>query len=1030
MQSPSEISSAAFLYRRIIFRSSVAVIFLSIFLSPLSFGQIRDVRFERLSPEPHLESIRIYDILQDRTGYMWFGTSTGLYRYDGYNFKHFGPRPSDSTSIAGLLVTRVYQDRTGNVWIGTFEGLLSRYDQSTERFYRITSGTSTVSLTGGTPIIDMLEDRSGNIWVASERAGVLAYDVGSRTIARYDSAEGLPGSTVNALCLSSSGTLWAGTEKGLAVFDRAMNRFDPIQISGAAQDIIESILCEGDTVLWIGTFDGTLGRLDLRTRTYTTFHDDVRSGLSFGNGTITSIAEAGGGYLWIGSGKKGLFKFDRHTDRFVNFVQDPKNPNSLSNDFVRRVFVDRTGVVWIGTESGGINKIGRMSEQIGLHRIADRDATRLPAKALQTDSHGVLWLGTANPTGLTSYDARDGSVGHYIRDRVVVDISISDGDLVWVGTWGEGVFRIDPKTKAVEAISWSNTYPSVSKNVVNVEVQGDSLLWIGLFKQGLLRYDVRSKSLSRFTHTPGDVSSLSSDRVNTLHRDSHGALWVGTDGGLNRLEPQSGEFKRYLHDGTRNSISHPNVLAILEDRTSSESAGRFFWIGARSGLDRLDAVTGAVEHVPLIDSVAPPSVVEIVSDNDGELWLSTGERGIVLLNPRTRESHPLTVEDGLQGSEFLFNAGSKFPSGEIVFGGMNGFNIFHPDTIKAIIKGQPPPVTLTAFSVFNRPFTLDSSLSVLKRIDLTYQQDFFSFEFAALDYNSPARNQFSFMLEGFDEQWNYSGRPYAGYTKVDPGSYTFHVRAATAPGAWSEQDASLMVVIAPPYWQTWWFRALVAAALLGLVAFAYNIRVRHLLALERLRLRVASDLHDDLGGVLSSLALSSDLVRRTLPDEQATSKNRLLEMGSVARTAADALRSIVWVIDPGHETMDEMVMAMRTTATRMLRNMEVSFSAGPMPVRRILDMEFRRNVALSFNEILNNILKHAHAGRVDINLRSEGERLVLRVHDDGTGFDTSQISPGNGLGNLQHRAAAVGGTCTLTSEPGKGTTVEIEGKIP
>jgi signal transduction histidine kinase len=239
-----------------------------------------------------------------------------------------------------------------------------------------------------------------------------------------------------------------------------------------------------------------------------------------------------------------------------------------------------------------------------------------------------------------------------------------------------------------------------------------------------------------------------------------------------------------------------------------------------------------------------------------------------------------------------------------------------------------------------------------------------------------------------------------------------------------------MVVIAPPYWQTWWFRALVAAALLGLVAFAYNIRVRHLLALERLRLRVASDLHDDLGGVLSSLALSSDLVRRTLPDEQATSKNRLLEMGSVARAAADALRSIVWVIDPGHETMDEMVMAMRTTATRMLRNMEVSFSAGPMPARRILDMEFRRNVALSFNEILNNILKHAHAGRVDINLRSEGDRLVLRVHDDGTGFDTSQISPGNGLGNLQHRAAAVGGTCTLTSEPGKGTTVEIEGKIP
>jgi len=361
-------------------------------------------------------------------------------------------------------------------------------------------------------------------------------------------------------------------------------------------------------------------------------------------------------------------------------------------------------------------------------------------------------------------------------------------------------------------------------------------------------------------------------------------------------------------------------------------------------------------------------------------------------------------------------------------GGNDGVNIFHPDSI--LDNTRVPPVVITQFNVFEKPVALASSMLAAGFIRLSYNENFFSFTFSALDYTNPAKNKYAYMMEGVDNNWVHSrDRRYASYTHLDPGDYIFRVRGSNNDEVWNDIGTTVKIIIDPPFWQTLWFRALVLAAIVAVLLAIHNYRVAKLLELERMRVRIASDLHDDIGSSLSSIALITDMVRKSITAHE-PQQLQLLDASRAARHTADALKDIVWIITPEHDKLDDIILRMKDSAAKLLIGTEYSFHCSDGALEHVLDMEFRRNVLLIYKETLNNIAKYAKATKVEITIGERGSEFHLDITDNGIGFDMSTVRKGNGLGNLKRRAEKLGGTMEVISAPGKGTSIQFRARIP
>jgi signal transduction histidine kinase len=517
----------------------------------------------------------------------------------------------------------------------------------------------------------------------------------------------------------------------------------------------------------------------------------------------------------------------------------------------------------------------------------------------------------------------------------------------------------------------------------------DSYIWIGTWGGGVSRYDRRTDSFVRFTNVPDDIRSLNNNTVLSLYQDQEGAVWMGTyGGGLNRYDPNTRAFTHYTEaDGLPNNV----VYAVLPDRS-------------------------------------------------GNLWLSTN-KGISKFNLSTRTFRNYDVKDGLQGNEF--NMGSYYGSrsGRLFFGGINGFNVFHPDSIRD--NADIPPVVLTSFKVFDMPIALDRSILATDVVHLAYDQNFFSVEFVALNFVSPEKNRYAYRLEGLDGNWVNAGtRRFAIYTNIDPGTYTLRVKGSNNDGIWNNEGVSVAIVIPPPYYKTWWFRGLVLALIALALVLMYRYRVKKLLEIERIRASIATDLHDDIGSTLTEIALFSDVgireIRSLVPGKPVTGAESekvsalLEEIGHTSRTLIDSMNDIVWAIDPKNDSFEFLLLRMKTHAARMMDAKGINYDIEIPPEMSELELPlgFRRRFFLIFKEAINNIIKHAHPTRVQLTLAKERNALVMTITDNGVGFDPRSADEGNGLRNMEERAAALGGTLSITSARASGTSIILRAPIP
>ena len=816
--------------------------------------------FEQISVPQGLSQSIVTNIMQDRRGFLWFGTEDGLNLYNGYGFTVLRTDPADPHSLSYNQITALYEDRSGVIWAGTFNGGLNRYILESNSFIRYKYSSVDTATLSHNLVYAIVQDLSGCLWIGTEcglnRLAGLHPSAAPAHFNRFfhDPArpESISNDHVRALAVDSSGNVWIGTDQGLDLLPADQlalpaPRFRHLRGGGAAwsnigHDTVRTLLVDHANALWVGSVHGLTRLRDGATPQAQAhrFVHDAADPHSLSHNNVYALFEDDTENIWIGTDGGGLNQWDRQSERFTAYRHNPQNSNTLSHDEIRALFQDRSGLLWVGTYGGGVSKVNVHRKQF-THYAYDPDTpaglSRPIVWSIYEDQDSLLWIGT-HGGGLDRLDRRRNRYTHYrahpddpnslSHNIVRLVLPGLDNDL-WIGTHGGGICRFMPGSgRFIRYLHDSRDSTSLSHNEIrSLWLDRDSLLWIGTQGGGLNVLDTRALQsrpalFRHFRHDPADSNSICSDYIRCVYQDRQGLFWIGTQGGgLDGLDPASGRIKHYRQDpADPSTITSNYIFCIYED-----PAG-MLWLGSwGAGLIKFNRDTGRFTSYTSKDGLASDAVYGILPDRNGRLWFSTNN-GLVCFDPSTGLCKNYNVRDGLQSNEF--NGGSYFMSrsGEMFFGGINGFNAFYPDRIKD--NPHIPPIVLTAFRKMNRPVSLDRPLSEITAITLSHRDYIFSFEFAALDYTAPEKNHYAYKMEGLDEEWiaTSAANRLAQYTTLPPGHYTFRVKGSNNDGVWNEAGVAVAITITPPFWQTWWFRFLVVMIFGGSALWAYRRRLR------------------------------------------------------------------------------------------------------------------------------------------------------------------------------------------------------------
>ncbi len=1037
------------LFRSIDFRPMLlAAVILSSLATPHVRAQPVSSRqeFRRISTEDGLSQSTVLCMTQDRRGFMWLGTEDGLNRYDGHSFATYRHNPDDPNSLSSSYIWSLLEDQEGLLWIGTWGGGLNCFDPSQNTFTRYQPDPQDSTSISHDRVTAIVEDSLGFLWVCTDGGGVNRFDRSTRRFTAMEQVaisapRNLP-RDVFCMLTDRQGIIWIGTYySGLLSLDPrsgtlTSHRYDPQNPGSISSDRITALCETVDGNLWVATWGGGLNLFHRTTRSFEHYRHDPHDSLSLPNDILRSLMLDSRGRLWIGTVGSGLARLDSSTGRFVQYRYSRSVASSLSDDVVCSLLEDDGGVLWFGT-SNGISLVSPYVQKFPLYRNDVRSPSGLNGTrifAMCRDSLGLIWIGTED-AGLNVLDPRSGRFRHFRHspadasslpnDYVTALLTDSHGD-VWVGTYGGGVARFDRARNSFLRYVSDRAVPGRPLNPWNSALAEDRAgnIWVGTWVQGIFVMNRDGEVLRRFVNEGHDSTSIPDNDVRCIVQDHFGSIWVGTArGGVARLDSLSGGFRRFRHDPANpRSISNDYVQTVYEDRQGN------LWIGTfGGGFNRVNRATGECVSFTMRDGLPSNVVYAILEDRAGNLWMSTNN-GISCFDPVSVTFKNYSRYDGLQADEFNFGASCMASDGRMYFGGVDGFNEINPGNIAH--NPHTPPIVITGLNVFNSPIRLDSVFARGSEVTFDHTQNFFSFEYAALDYSLPDRNAYAYMLEGVDKAWVDAGtRRLAGYTDIAPGRYMFRVRGTNNDGVWNLEGASLVITITPPFWKTVWFRVLGVLMLFAAVTVVYRLRVASILKVERMRLGIASDLHDDIGSSLASIAVLADLVRNRMAVPPAAAAH-LLDISRAARATSDALRDIVWFINPERDFTNDIIDHLQATAARLLAGLDHSFRRNDQVSPTRLPMAFRRDLLLLYKEILNNIVRHAEAHHVEIGVIVDDGRLRLSVSDDGRGFDTSLSSGGNGLVTMRRRAQQLGGTLDVRSEVQKGTTVTFEANLP
>lgn len=773
-----------------------SILYIVFLLSALSIAQ-NNVTFNHLTVENGLSQSAVTCIFQDKTGFMWFGTQDGLNRYDGYSFKIFKHIPDDTNSLSENFIFSIYEDNALNLLIETQSGKLHKYNALSESFSVINRDSIDLRSARGNSVLAHYYDRGNVVW-----SGGLSKETGLRM-----------------------------ENKSTAETKIYLN--DPSSKFSLSDNKVYSVLRDKRGTLWIGTSNG-LNEFDEKSGNFIHYKNDADDPNSLSDNWVWPLYEDSKGNLWIGTVRGGLNKFDTQSGIFTSYKNDPTNPKSINDNFIFSIYEDRSGLIWVGTNNGGVNYFNPAAQIFDhYYNIPDKKNTLADnsVMSLHVDRKGIYWIGTRNG-GLDKFDYQKRRFTNYshnpknknslINNSVLVIYEDRSG-LLWLGTFSSGLSVFNPETNSFKSYKHNpSDSNSLSDNRIYSIIEDQTgTIWIGTYAGGLNRFNKETETFTRFQHDENNPNSISSNNVWTMAEAPDGKLWIGTfGGGVNIFDKSTQNFVHFRNNpDDPQSLSDDNIIRVFAD-----SKGKM-WFGTTKGLCRYFSDTNSFKSYSEKDGLANNFVYGILEDDAGNIWLSTN-KGISKFNPTSEIFKNFYAEDGLQNNEFNQNAFAKdFKTGNLLFGGVNGFNVFNPDRVT--VNSYIPRISFTNYIRYNtddeegKPI-FEKGISVTEEISLTYKDNIVTFEFSALSFYNNFKNQYRYILEGFNENWIQLGNVNkVTFTNLSPGDYVLRVIGSNNDGLWNEEGASLNIKVSPPWWKT---NFAYGAYFIAFFGFLYGLR--------------------------------------------------------------------------------------------------------------------------------------------------------------------------------------------------------------
>lgn len=1084
-----------------------------------SVGQpVSSLRFDPVSSENGLSENTVRKIFQDSRGYIWIATQDGLNRYDGFTFTIFNHQQDKANSISDNFINEIAEDHQGNIWVGTRNGL-NVYRILSNDFIRYMPVADNQNGLHGSYVLCITQDSLGGLWVGTDGGGLnhLTFDTTASgqnnqkvnvhfeqiTVHRGDSSSLLSNSIFN-IAFDKFNTMWIGTDKGICKQTAAswskknsVRQFEHVKvpqpnISSGQDPMIYSLMSDFSKTIWFGNGNGQLRKINSESPTAYSISEPL---FTFAQSrdkpliAINDVLPAADGNVWVASsiglvqyfpGNTGSDNFKLHQKEYIHDV-------SLADNYVTSLCKDESGLLWIGTV-GGITIYDPWKNRFHAREldVFGRDTVDYSVNAISVDAKNRHWLATdfygvrVNTPGETqSIDLRalkGYSVNTFITDeKGDMWFATSGHGLGWIKSadlFSSGGEKINANAKAEFFLHSKNDSNSLASNMVlslAKDIYGG--IWVGTGK-GLSHVTSGKKEVRKIFLNREDASLYTDKIIRDLYCDKDGKLWVCTDGGLFSYEINTGKVLHFKHDPENpKSLSQSRINCIYENKNGQ------LWIGTNGGgLNLFDKNSKEVKAVYSYAQGLPNNVIySIEEDAHGNLWLSTN-KGICKFNPGNGECSNYDMRDGLMSNEFMINSSFKSMDGVMYFGCNSGYNSFWPDSIRK--NEYIPKVVLTDVKIFDQSVFSDSSNSL--RIDLLGKQEIYlpfiknsiAFEFAALSFLAPEKNKYAYRLEGFDPDWVQSGtRRFVSYTNLDPGTYTFHVKASNNDGIWNETGIRYVIHISPPWYRTWWFRILLAIAITFIVILIYHARLRNLelkkerevaIRTTRMKEQFLANMSHEIRTPLNAIMGMTRLLREKEPKA-----DQLKYLDAIAQSSDNLLVIINDILDiskieAGKIELEKITFSIKDALSSVYNTLRFKAEEKGLYFSTVLPggmHEYYTGDPVRLSQMLINLvgnaIKFTERGSVTVQCScvplhpAIGEEAMVQfeVIDTGIGIapenihkifesftqessETTRKFGGTGLGlaiskklaELQH------GTIEIKSEPGKGTTFIV--KIP
>ena len=983
-------------------------------LSADLLAQPSDVSFQHFTSEQGLSNDRITSILKDRRGFMWFGTVNGLNRFDGLKFSIYR-RNGKAVGLPGNYVVNdgLVEDSHGFIWISTNRGLC-RYDPQTDQFRALLLPEQHDQMADNDFVSPVRFDQSGFGWFASV-AHLYRLEPRTGQLTTYPLPAIRP-STFAIPIPDHKGRLWVQHWGTVYRFDPATRQYsyffgeDETHQTNAPP--VEALI------------DGQQGKLYAITEGAGLFQYESRSDrfhqLLNPSEAITSLTESrlpdGRSFFWLGSYNR-VMTYLPVEKRFTEFTHIANDPLSFPGGTVGPMWTDsQTGILWMGS-STGIIKVDPVALKFGRKWLKntgsdDRNSVEVVRQDYRNDklywalSHQLLYRWDRQKGTLLPVSNNPLQPGHQYSS-IVQD----NAGRLWIGTTGR-LAIYDPQTSRWQIRHDIGSPDRKDKLVVQRLCKGvDGRIWIGTSFDGLYWYDPSTNRIQRWLMPSSDPLS---NGVSRLQTDPFGQIWMQSRAGLFRINPGTGQTKRIQIHGSKVPVQPSDRLHSTFFITDSGQ----LWISGIDFLVQADTSGQVHQTYTLANGLLADHVFGIAEDQRGHIWL-TSDNQLHELDPKTGRFQYYNMANGLFGNT-LYEQISIDRQGGLFTGYFGAINYWQPENLRR--NTVPPPVVITQIRVNNQPRLRRSS------IQLRPGETTLTIDFAALNYSQPEKNRYAYQLVGFDTDWITTDDRSATYTNLEPGQYTFRVKAANNDGVWNESGVTLGIDVVPPYWKTGWFRLLVVLVIAGIGYGIYQYRERQRQHLERIRNRIATDLHDDMGSTLSSIRIFSDVVQQQIAPTMPEAVPILQRISNSATSLSESMQDIIWTIQTKNDRLEDVVTRMREFGLKMAEAKGIAFhmQVSDQFEKTRLNVEQRRNLYLIFKESINNAVKYANPTRIDVCLTIESaKQLHLIIKDNGQGFDPETVQPGNGLPNLHKRAREIRGKLTLTAKPGAGTEIEL-----